>query len=233
MMLGLRVLIVDDEPAISRVLRPALQGHNFTVATAATGADCMAQLETFMPDLILLDLGLPDIDGVELAKEIRERTDVPIIVLSVRESESDKIAALDGGADDYLTKPFSMGELMARIRVALRHYGQAGKLPAQPRRLEVGGIVLDPERHEVTVNGAPIHLSPTEFNLLETLMYNAGKLATHRTLLHKVWGPEYTNETQLLRVYIGQLRGKIEEHPDRPSYILTEPGIGYRFRDSS
>ncbi|MEO6458350.1 MAG: response regulator [Chloroflexia bacterium] len=232
-MRDLRVLIIDDEPAISRVLRPALQGHKFIAATAATGAEGLTQLESFKPDLILLDLGLPDIDGVDLAREIRERTDVPIIVLSVRESEGDKIAALDGGADDYLTKPFSMGELMARIRVALRHYDQAPKSPVMPQPISIGNIMLDSERHELVVNGALVHLSPTEFNLLETMMSNAGKLLTHRTLLHKVWGPEYTSETQLLRVYIGQLRGKIEARPERPAYILTEPGIGYRFRDSA
>ena len=225
----LRVLVIDDEPAIARALRPALQGHGFAVATADTGRAGISQLESFTPDLILLDLGLPDLDGVEVAAELRKRTGVPIIVLSVRDGEKDKIAALDGGANDYVTKPFGMGELMARIRAALRHYGQGAAAPAQP--IVIGDLTLDSERHELRVRGASVHLSPTEYNLLETLMQNAGKLVTHRTLLHRVWGAEYLGDTQLLRVYIGQLRAKIEERPDRPVYIVTEPGIGYRFRD--
>lgn len=227
----LRVLIIDDEPAIARVLRPSLQGHSFTVATADTGGEGLAQVESFAPDLILLDLGLPDIDGVELTAELRERTSVPIIVLSVRDAEKDKVAALDNGANDYLTKPFSMGELMARIRAALRQYGQISSTSAPPQPVAIGDISLDHMRHELRVRGSLVHLSPTEFNLLEMLMLNAGKLVTHRTLLHRVWGPEYQGDTQLLRVYIGQLRAKIEERPERPAYIVTEPGVGYRFRD--
>lgn len=229
----LRALIIDDEPAIARALRPALQGHDFEVATAATGAEGMSQLESFRPDLILLDLGLPDVDGVDLAAQLRLHTSAPIIVLSVRDAERDKIAALDNGANDYVTKPFGMGELMARIRVALRSVAQASQVAPADRKLAVGELVLAPEQHEVTVRGALVHLSPTEFNLLETMMRNAGKLITHRTLLHKVWGPEYAADTQLLRVYIGQLRNKIEERPERPVYIITEPGIGYRFKDAT
>ena len=225
----LRVLIIDDEPAIARALRPALQGQGFQVAVAATGAAGLGQLEEFDPQLILLDLGLPDMDGVALVGEIRKQTPTPIIVLSVRGGDRDKIAALDGGADDYLTKPFSIGELLARIRVALRHQQTAPATPAGRAPLTAGALVLDPERHTLTVRGAPVHLSPTEWNLLEILMANPGKVITHRTILHKVWGPEYVGETQLLRVYIGQLRSKIEERPERPAYILTEPGIGYRF----
>lgn len=230
----LRVLVIDDEPAIARALRPALKGQGFEVSTAISGADGLAQLDQFMPDVILLDLGLPDVDGVTLATELRERTEAPIIVLSVRDGESDKINALDSGATDYVTKPFSIGELMARIRVALRYYRQAGRqpLPAAREPIAVGTLVLDSEKHLVTRNGEAVHLSPTEFNLLEMLMQNAGRLVTHRMLLQKVWGTEYAKETQLLRVYIGQLRGKIEERPERPTYIVTEPGIGYRFRDS-
>jgi two-component system KDP operon response regulator KdpE len=193
----------------------------------------VTQLDSFSPDLILLDLGLPDIDGVELAAQLRSRTTAPIIVLSVRDSEHDKVSALDNGANDYLTKPFGMGELMARIRVALRPVAQLPQTPSAARRFTVGEITLDADRHEVVVRGAPVHLSPTEFNLLEVLMLNAGKLLTHRTLLHKVWGPEYAADTQLLRVYVAQLRTKIEERPDRPQYIVTEPGIGYRFRESA
>ena len=225
-----RILIVDDEPAIARALSPALKGHDFESSTASTGVEALAQLETFEPDLILLDLGLPDTDGIDLTGELRRLTTVPIIVLSVRGADKDKIAALDGGADDYLTKPFSIGELLARIRVALRHRDTSeSSLPPQP--IIVGDLGIDLDRHIVTLKGEIIRLSPTEFNLLETLMRNTGKVTTHRTLLHKVWGPEYAGDTQLLRVYISQLRSKIEERPERPTYILTEPGIGYRFRD--
>jgi two-component system, OmpR family, KDP operon response regulator KdpE len=226
------VLLIDDEPAIAKALRPLLQGHGFAVAVAETGAEGLEQLEGFAPELILLDLGLPDIDGVELTAELRRRTAAPIIVLSVRDAERDKVAALDNGADDYVTKPFGFQELLARIRVALRH-AYEGLPEAQPaQKLEIGGVVLDTERYEVVVRGTATHLSPTEFKLLETLMQHAGKLVTHRTLLHRVWGPEYEGENQLLRVYIGHLRAKIEEEPERPSYILTEPGVGYRFREA-
>ncbi len=226
-----RVLVIDDEPAIARALRPSLQGHGFAVSTVDNGADGLAQVVSFSPDVILLDLGLPDVDGVELAKRLRERTEAPIIVLSVRDAESDKIAALDNGADDYLTKPFGMGELLARIRVALRHRGQAQREEPAPSQIVIGDVALDLDRHELKVRGSPVHLSPTEFSLLEMLMRHAGKLVTHRTLLHRVWGPEYVSDMQLLRVYIGQLRGKIEERPERPAYIITEPGVGYRFLD--
>ena len=229
---GQRVLVIDDELAISRALRPALQGHAFTVRLAETGLEGLAQIESFGPDLILLDLGLPDIDGVELTSQLRERTDAPIIILSVRDSESQKIAALDNGADDYVTKPFGIGELMARIRVALRQRSRVEPAHAMLGQVSIGTLTLDLARHELRVKGTPVHLSPTEFNLLEVLMHNAGRLVTHRTLLHKVWGPEYASDTQLLRVYIGQLRSKIEDNPQRPTYIVTEPGIGYRFQDS-
>lgn len=230
----LRVLVIDDEPVIGKALRPALERQGFQVATALNGTDGLAQVRIFAPNVILLDLGLPDVDGVDLAAELRERTDVPIIVLSVRDSERDKIAALDRGANDYVTKPFSMGELLARIRAAVRYYRPAvGELAHEmPEQLTVGDLTLDASKHRVMLEGTPVHLSPTEFNLLEILMRNAGKLVTHRTLLQKVWGPEYARDTQLLRVYIGQLRGKIEDQPDRPKYIMTEPGVGYRFRDT-
>ena len=225
-----RVLIIDDEPAIARAVRPALQGQGFVVAVAETGADGLAQWESWEPHLILLDLGLPDMDGVAVVRAIRKRATTPVLVLSVRGADRDKIAALDNGADDYLTKPFSIGELLARVRVALRHSGSEPATATPSTPLTVGDLTLDPERHLVTQRGAPIHLSPTEFNLLTLLMAHAGKVITHRTILHKVWGPEYAGETQLLRVYIGQLRGKIEERPERPTYIVTEPGIGYRFQ---
>jgi two-component system KDP operon response regulator KdpE len=226
----IRVLIVDDEPAIGRALRPALQGHGFTVALAATGAEGLAQATAFSPDVVLLDLGLPDIDGQQVLGALRQRSAAPVIILSVRGAERDKIAALDHGADDYLTKPFGIGELLARIRVALRHR-QPPPATALHEPLVVGVLTLDPAGHTVTRRGTPVHLSPTEFNLLELLMRNAGKVVTHRTLLHAVWGPEYVGETQLLRVYISQLRGKIEDQVERPTYIRTEPGVGYRFCD--
>jgi two-component system KDP operon response regulator KdpE len=231
-MFARRVLIIDDEPAIARALKPSLEGHGFNVATAVTGSAGLAQAEQFEPDVVLLDLGLPDIDGVDLAEKLREQTNAPIIVLSVRDTEQDKIAALDNGADDYLTKPFGMGELLARIRVALRHARDGAATAPGDEVITVGAISLDAARHRVTVGGEEVHLSPTEFNLLHVLMRNAGKPVTHRTLLHKVWGPEYVGDTQLLRVYIGQLRARVEERPERPAYIVTEPGIGYRFRDT-
>ena len=231
-MFGMRVLIIDDEPAIARALKPSLEGHGFKVATAVTGTAALALVEQFQPDIVLLDLGLPDIDGVDLAGRLREQTGAPIIVLSVRDAEQDKIAALDNGADDYLTKPFGMGELLARIRVALRHAHDGAATAPGNEVITVGAISLDVAKHRVTAADEEVHLTPTEFNLLQVLMHNAGKPVTHRTLLHKVWGPEYAGDTQLLRVYIGQLRSKIEARPERPAHIITEPGIGYRFRDT-
>ena len=174
---------------------------------------------------------MPDLDGVKLAADLRSLTASPIIVLSVRDAERDKIAALDNGANDYVTKPFGMGELLARIRVALRPTAQPPQPPSTPIRITIGDLTLDTDRHEVVVSGVVVHLSPTEFNLLQVLMLNAGKLLTHRTLLHRVWGPEYVADTQLLRVYIGQLRAKIEVRPERPLFVITEPGIGYRLND--
>jgi len=227
-----RVLLIDDEPAIVRVLRPALQGHHYEIVSASTGAEGLSQLEKHHPDLILLDLSLPDMDGVSLAGLLREQTEAPIIVLSVRSGEHDKIAALDNGANDYVTKPFSMGELLARIRAALRSYQRQGYQVTQEQQITIGDVAIDMDRHAVTVRGTPVHFSPTEFSLLEILMRNSGRLVTHRTILHNVWGPEYIDETQLLRVYIGHLRSKIEPQPDRPQYIITEPGVGYRFAES-
>jgi len=231
-MSSVRVLLIDDEPAMAKALRPLLHGHGFSTAIAETGAEGLAQTGSFAPDIILLDMGLPDVDGVELAAELRKRTNAPIIILSVRDAEHDKVAALDNGADDYLTKPFGFQELLARIRVALRHSGSAASLPQSMQKIQIGDVSLDTERYEVTVRGTTTHLTPTEFKLLETLMQHAGKLITHRTLLHKVWGPEYAGESQLLRVYVGHLRAKIEERPELPTHIITEPGVGYRFREA-
>jgi len=234
-MSAVKVLLIDDEPAIARALRPLLNGHGFSVDVAETAAEGLVRLESFAPDLILLDLGLPDMSGVELTAELRRRTHVPIIILSVHDAEQDKVAALDNGADDYLTKPFGFQELLARMRVALRHSqgAQNDTIVSLPQhQIHVGDVVLDTERYELTVRGTTTHLTPTEFKLLELLMEHAGKLVTHNTILHKIWGPEYAGESQLLRVYIGHLRAKIEEHPERPTYIVTEPGVGYRFRDA-
>ncbi len=226
-----RVLIIDDEPAITRSLRPALQGHDYEIATAATGAAGLQQVAALHPDLILLDLGLPDIDGQALLGEIRQQTTVPVIVLSVRGADRDKIRALDNGANDYLTKPFSIGELLARLRVARRATLPVSTAKGAPALLGAGDMLLDPQGHTMTIRNAPVHLSPTQFALLELLMRNAGKVVTHQTLLHTIWGPEYVGETPLLRVNISQLRGKIEDQPERPAYIITEPGVGYRFRE--
>jgi two-component system, OmpR family, KDP operon response regulator KdpE len=226
---AVKVLLIDDEPAIEKALRPLLQGHGFSVAVADTGADGLAQVGSYAPDLILLDLGLPDVDGVTLAADLRRCTTAPIIVLSVRDGEHDKVAALDNGADDYVTKPFGFLELLARMRVALRHSANAVLMVPTAKKIQIKDVVLDTERYEVIVRGTTRHLSPTEFRLLEMLMQYAGKLITHRTLLHKVWGAEYVGDSQLLRVYIGHLRAKIEERPERPTYIVTEPGVGYRF----
>jgi len=225
------VLIIDDEPAIIRALRPTLRGHNYDVVTAMSGAEGLDQVEKHGPQLILLDLCLPDIDGVRLVSKLRERTEAAIIVLSVRSSEHDKITALDNGVNDYVTKPFSVGELLARMRAALRSYDRLAYAPVQVRQIVTGDVAIDLDRHVVSVRGQDVHLSPTEFSLLEMFMRNPGKLLTHRTLLHKVWGLEYVGETQLLRVYIGNLRAKIEPR-NGPEYILTEPGLGYRYCSS-
>lgn len=221
---GLRVLVVDDERAIRRFLRTALEAHGHTVQEAGTGNEALAAVVAYRPDIIILDLGLPDMDGVEVARKLREWTQIPIIVLSVRERESDKIAALDAGADDYLTKPFGTGELMARMRAAMRRVAQAADDPV----LAVGGIRMDMARRLVTVDGAEAALTPTEYDLLRILMQHAGKVLTHRFLLRQAWGAGYEAETHLLQVNISNLRRKIEEDPARPRLLLTEAGVGYR-----
>jgi two-component system KDP operon response regulator KdpE len=223
---GLRVLVVDDERAIRRFLHASLTAHGYTVFEASTGREALAAVVGDRPDLIILDLGLPDLDGIEVTRQLREWTKTPIIVLSVREEEAAKVAALDVGADDYLTKPFGMAELMARIRVALRHADQ----PAGEPVFEVGDLRVDRARRLVSIAGNAIVLTPTEYDLLRILVQYAGKVLTHRQLLRLVWGTGYEQETHLLQVNVSNLRRKIEPDPSRPSYIITEVGVGYRLR---
>jgi len=223
---ALRVLVVDDELAIRRFLRTALGAHGYKVFEVASGREALQAATAQKPDLILLDLGLPDIDGIEVIRQLREWMQTPIIVLSVREQESEKVTALDAGADDYLTKPFSTGELLARIRVALRHFVSSQTEPV----IEIGDLKIDLARRLVTVGGAEILLTPTEYKLLSVLARHAGKVLTHKHLLREVWGPGYETETHLLRVNISNLRSKIEPDPTRPRYIHTESGVGYRLR---
>lgn len=222
----LRVLIVDDERAIRRFLRASLAAHGYTVFEAADGREALSAVLADRPDLIILDLGLPDVDGIEITRRLREWTRTPIIVLSVREDESTKVAALDVGADDYLTKPFGMAELMARLRVAQRHATH----PATEPIFEVGELRMDLGRRLVTLAGTEVALTPTEYDLLRVLVQNAGKVLTHRQLLRQVWGTGYESEIHLLQVNVSNLRRKIEPDPSRPHYILTEAGVGYRLR---
>ena len=222
---NLRILVVDDERSIRRFLRASL-GSQFTVLEASSGKEALAAVPAEHPDLIILDLGLPDMDGLEVTRRLREWTQIPIIIVSVREREQDKIAALDAGADDYLTKPFGVGELMARLRVAMRRSTQPDNEPV----FRSGSLVVDLNQREVNVNGTPISLTPTEYDLLRTLVKHVGKVITHDQLLRSVWGTAYESETHMLQVNISNLRRKIEPDPSRPTYIVTEPGVGYRLK---
>jgi two-component system KDP operon response regulator KdpE len=223
---GLRILVVDDERAIRRFLSATLTGHGHLVYEAATGKDGLRALSADRPDVVILDLGLPDMDGTEVIRQLRSWSQTPVIVLSVREHEDDKIAALDAGADDYLTKPFGVGELMARIRAAIRRVAQTGSEPV----FEVGDLKVDLGRRRVTLQGREIGLTPTEYDLLRAMVRHAGRVLTQRHLLREVWGGAYDTETHTLRVNISNLRHKIEPDPSRPQFILTEPGVGYRLR---
>jgi two-component system KDP operon response regulator KdpE len=223
------VLVIEDEPQIRRFLRATLTNYGYRLIEAITAQEGLAHAATHNPALIILDLGLPDLDGLDVTRQVREWSDVPIIVLSARGQEQDKIAALDAGADDYLTKPFGVGELLARMRVALRHAQQAADANEQPT-FEVGDLKVDLARRQVTVADAEVHLTPIEYNLLKTLVQHAGKVVTQTQLLKEVWGPAYSAESHYLRVYMSQLRRKIEVDPARPRYLLTEPGVGYRLR---
>jgi two-component system, OmpR family, KDP operon response regulator KdpE len=223
---GLRILVVDDERAIRRYLHASLNAQGGLVFEASTGKEALQAAAVDRPDIVILDLGLPDIDGVEVTRQLREWTQVPIIILSVREQERDKIAALDAGADDYLTKPFSTGELMARIRAALRRTSHPEDEPV----IEVNRLKVDLPHRRVTIAEEEVPLTPTEYDILRLLAQNIGRVLTHRQLLQQVWGQAYADELHLLRVNISNLRRKIEPDPTRPSYILTEAGVGYRLK---
>jgi two-component system KDP operon response regulator KdpE len=223
------ILVVDDDRAIRRFLRTSLTAHGYVVIEAETGQQALQDVVTHHPDVIILDLGLPDLEGVEVTRLLREWSQIPIIILSVREHEEDKIAALDAGADDYLTKPFGVGELMARLRVALRH---AVSQVDETAEFELGDLKVDLARRIVMVKGEEVQLTPTEYALLRVLIKYAGKVLTHHQLLREVWGPGYEHEKHLLRVNVSNLRSKLEVEPARPQYILTEPGVGYRLRSN-
>jgi two-component system, OmpR family, KDP operon response regulator KdpE len=223
------VLLVEDEPQMRRFLRAALTGHGYRLVEAETASAGLTEAATRNPAVILLDLGLPDLDGLEFSRRLREWSRTPIIVISARGQEKDKVAALDHGADDYLTKPFGVEELLARIRVAERHQ-QARAAGAEEPVFTVGPVRVDFARRQVFAEEREIHVTPTEWRLLATLVRYAGKVVTHRQLLKEAWGPAYVTQTQYLRVYMGQLRHKLEPDPARPRYLVTEPGVGYRLR---
>ena len=221
------ILVIDDEPQILRAMRTILTEKKFRVTVANRGEEGLALAAANPPDIVILDLGLPDMDGFEVCARLREWTQIPIIVLSVRDSERDKVAALDKGADDYLTKPFGIEELLARVRVALRHSAQlkSGKETV----IKAGELMIDLARHVIKRGSAEVKLTATEFKLLAYLAANTGRVLTHQSILIHVWGPADADHTEYLRVYMRQLRRKLEVDPERPEYILTEPGVGYRF----
>ncbi|WP_454747200.1 response regulator [Ciceribacter selenitireducens] len=224
-----RILVVDDEPQIQRFLKPSLAAAGYDVIEAATGAEALKAVATQAPDLVILDLGLPDMDGKEVIASLRGWSDIPIVILSARDRESEKIAALDLGADDYVEKPFGIGELTARIRSALRHRGRS---EAVPSIMEVDGLTIDPIHRLVSRGSETIRLTPKEYDLLLHLSRHAGRVVTHRTLLTSVWGPAHADDLHYLRVFIGQLRQKIERDPTQPKIVRTEPGVGYRLMPS-
>ena len=223
---NLRILVVDDERSIRRFLKVSL-GSQHTIFEASNGEEALQAAVMEHPDLIILDLGLPDMDGAEVTRRLREWTKIPIIIISVREREDEKISALDAGADDYLTKPFGIGELMARIRAAMRRSVQPENSPI----FQLNELILDMARRSVSIRGETITLTPTEYEILRTLVQNSGRVLTHHQLLRQVWGEAYENEIHLLRVNVSNLRRKIEEDASRPQYILTEPGVGYRIKN--
>ena len=221
---GLRVLVIDDEPQIRKLLKVSLGAHGYDVHESMSGMDSVVQAADIKPDPVILDLGLPDIDGKEVVRRLREWSDVPILILTARDQEKEKIDALDAGADDYITKPFSMGELLARMRVSVRRSAHAGEDPV----IQCGDLSIDLAQRRVTVDAQEIKLTPTEYDIIKILAQNAGKVLTHRQLLKAVWGDTYSDDTHYIRVYIGQLRRKIEPNPTQPRYIVTESGVGYR-----
>jgi len=227
----MRVLVVDDDPHILRTLRIHLSAHGYTVDTAADGRSAIRAAEADRPDLVVLDLGLPDIDGMTVIPELRRSSSAPIIVLSARTDAADKVGALDAGADDYVTKPFGTAELLARIRAAVRRAGPPGEadMPEPERVVRTAAFTVDLAAKKVHRSGAEVRLTPTEWAILEILIRQRGALVPHRRLLTEVWGPQYRAQTNYLRVYLGQLRQKLEPDPSRPRYLITEPGMGYRF----
>lgn len=224
---GPAILIIEDESKIQKFLAATLSARGYRPSTASTGREGLLQASLRPPDLVILDLGLPDMDGLEVTRQLRAWSSIPILVLSARGGETDKVSALDAGADDYITKPFSVPELAARVRVALRHAQEAGSVVKNPV-FECGELRIDHARRQVFVRNAEVRLTPTEYKLLTLLAKHAGRVVTHQQLLTEVWGPAHATETQYLRVYMGQLRRKLEIEPARPEFIITEPGVGYR-----
>jgi two-component system KDP operon response regulator KdpE len=226
---GLHVLMIDDEMQIRRFLKISLEAAGYRTHEAATGSDGITKAAQIRPDVIILDMSLPDMDGLDVLRRVREWTNIPVIILSVRDTDHDKVVALDSGADDYLVKPFSTDELLARIRVAVRHAAPKEELLV----FQSGDLQVDLTRRLVTVKGEAVKLTPTEYALLRLMIQHAGKVLTHRQILRDVWGREYEHETHYLRVYFAQLRQKIETDPTRPTLLLTEPGVGYRLVGSA
>jgi two-component system KDP operon response regulator KdpE len=223
-----RILVVDDEPAIHRFLAPALAANGYVVSAVHTGAEAIRKIAADAPDAVILDLGLPDMDGKDVISKVRAFSAVPVIVLSARDREAEKIAAFDLGADDYVNKPFGVGELMARLRTALRHHQNR---PAEQDVIALGELTIDLPAHRVSLAGRELRLTPREFDLLVLLARNAGRVLTHQQILSAIWGPAHVHDTQYLRVYIGQLRHKLLDDPAEPRLIRTEPGIGYRLSE--
>jgi two-component system, OmpR family, KDP operon response regulator KdpE len=221
------VVLIEDEPQIRRFLRATLAGQGYRLFEASNGADGIVEVGSRQPDIVIVDLGLPDMDGLDVIRRLREWTTVPIIVLSARGQERDKVTALDAGADDYVSKPFGAGELLARIRVALRHTAGASH-EGDHAVFKVGDLQVDLLHRQVRVGGKDVHLTPIEYKLLTTLVRHAGKVVTHQHLLREVWGPSHTEQAHYARVYMARLRHKLEAEPARPRYLLTEPGVGYR-----
>lgn len=220
----MRILVIDDEPQMRKLLKISLEAYGYQYRDAESGADGVNQAALFKPELAVVDLGLPDMDGKEVIRRIREWSSMPIIILTARDDEQEKIDALDAGADDYVTKPFSMGELLARIRVCLRRLGDDDGEPV----LTCGGLCVDLLQRHVTVGGRSVKLTPTEYEIIKYMIHNAGRVLTHKQLLKAVWGTSYGTDSHYVRIYISQLRHKIEDDPAQPGYIITEPGIGYR-----
>ena len=228
-MVKTRILVVDDEPSIRRFLRANLEAKDYRVLAAVDGAEALQTIEMELPDLVILDIMMPKMDGFEVCRQLREWSQIPIIMLSARGDESDKVKCLELGADDYITKPFGASELIARVRAVLRRTKATGALPTQPSFIS-GDLEINFVERQVTVAERDVRLTPTEYNLLQELVLNANKVLTHSMLLGKVWGPEYGQEKEYLRVFIGRLRRQLEPEPENPKYIITIPGVGYQFK---